>query len=341
MRVLAGLIYTIGILSPEQSNLKRYALNTLKTSSISGDFENLQIYQETLNRKHVEIEYLGVWDTVSAVFLWIRGMFRIKNIGYTRRNHAVKTVRHALAIDERRRFFVQYDWLPGQKHTTHLPHTKEFREGVFPPQDVKEVWFAGVHADIGGGYRDENSRVPKIALEWMAREAVRAGLPLDEEELAYFLGQLPDEKGNFLTKPDPTAPLSNSLTFAWWIVEFWPKWKNFEWLKPASWFDFYIPLGERRKMSNFDAKDDAKILVHETVKIRQEKTGYHPPNFPAENRIEWVSTPPASTEKEHEVIFPEKSAFSRGLAYDFHQECSEYAESQQSVNRNKSCKDSP
>ncbi|MEM7068306.1 MAG: DUF2235 domain-containing protein [Pseudomonadota bacterium] len=288
VRVLAGLVYTIGILRPEQENLKRYALNTLKNSSLEGDFENLLIYQETLNRKPVEIEFIGMWDTVSSVFTWLKGMFRIKNIGYTRRNHAIKTVRHALAIDERRRFYVHYDWLPGQSFTTHLPHTDEYKNGVFPPQDATEVWFAGAHTDSGGGYRDEISQVPKIAFKWLVEEADKAGLALDQQKVEYFLGEAPDEDGNYLTKPDPKAPLYKSLFGLWWLLEICPKWRNFEWSNPVSWLDFYIPLGERRTMTNHDASDDTKVLIHTSVKIRMDETQYNPPNLPEVDKIDWV-----------------------------------------------------
>lgn len=290
VRVLAGLIYTIGILKPQQGNLKRYTLQTLKQASIKGDFDTLGIYQETLERKPVEIEFLGIWDTVGSVFLWIKGWFRIHNIGYTRRNHAVKTIRHALAIDERRRFFRHQDWKPHQKHTTYLPHQSEFYDGDFPDQDVEEVWFAGVHGDSGGGYRDADSQVPKIAFEWLAREAQHAGMAIDETKMDIFLGKAPDTEGNYQTKPDPLGEMHNSLNWAWWIIEFFPKWRNFDLSNLASWFDFYIPLGERRTIPNKDAKPGDKILVHDSVKLRLEKTDYAAPNLPDTSKVKWIST---------------------------------------------------
>ncbi|MEM7215428.1 MAG: DUF2235 domain-containing protein [Pseudomonadota bacterium] len=288
VRVLAGMIYTMGIFSPAQSNLKRYALDTIKQASLKGDFQKLGIYQKTLDRKPVEIEFLGLWDTVSSVFLWVNGVFRIVNIGFTARNSAIKTVRQALSIDERRRFFVQYNWVRGQKHTTDLPNTKAFKEGEFPPQDLKEVWFAGTHCDVGGGFIDAKSQVPKIAMEWLVREAQQSGLHFNEDKLDYFLGRVPDENGHSLTKQDATAPLYKSLAGAWWIVEFLPKWRNFSWSNPLSWFNFYLPLGRRRTM--YDAEMDYKIQVHETVKTRQDKTGYNPSNLPPSEKIEWVTT---------------------------------------------------
>ena len=39
------------------------------------------------------------------------------------------------------------------------------------PEDVKQVWFAGVHCDVGGGYPEKESGLAKLALEWMLEEA--------------------------------------------------------------------------------------------------------------------------------------------------------------------------
>ena len=50
-------------------------------------------------------------------------------------------------------------------------------------QDISEVWFAGEHADIGGGWwllDDEVRPASDLPLIWMLREAKRAGMPIDE-----------------------------------------------------------------------------------------------------------------------------------------------------------------
>jgi len=294
VRVLAGLVYTIGIVPKEQENLKRYALHTLKQASIYGEFSNLGMYQETLDRQPIPIEFLGVWDTVSSVFLWAKGWFRIKNIGYSRRNASVKSIRHALAIDERRRFFKHYDWKLYEPHTTYLPHTPEYikgtKQGKFKDQDVQEVWFAGVHTNVGGGASDDKSQVAKAPLEWMLAEAKKADLKYDSAKLKAMLAKIPDD-------PDHTSNLSNSLTFWWWIIEFFPKWRKMyidenEALltKIWSWLDVYIPLGELRDMTNGGAKPEDKILVHESVKTRMENTDYKPSNLPLIDQIKWVKT---------------------------------------------------
>ena len=75
--------------------------------------------------------------------------------------------RQALAIDEHRADFTPTPWAE--------------REGV------KQVWFAGAHADVGGGY--ENHGLSDIALEWMMQEIndLDAGLQLAPDQLSEAL----------------------------------------------------------------------------------------------------------------------------------------------------------
>ncbi|KAF2015955.1 hypothetical protein BU24DRAFT_369885 [Aaosphaeria arxii CBS 175.79] len=53
-------------------------------------------------------------------------------------------------------------------------------------QDIQEVWFAGCHADIGGGWPlapGEDAALSHVPLVWIIREAERAGLNFDEDKL--------------------------------------------------------------------------------------------------------------------------------------------------------------
>lgn len=67
---------------------------------------------------------------------------------------------HALSLDERRHTF--------PLHRLSSPK-------------VIEVWFRGVHSDVGGGNR--NTGLSSIALNWMFQNAIRSGLPLDTEKV--------------------------------------------------------------------------------------------------------------------------------------------------------------
>jgi len=47
-----------------------------------------------------------------------------------------------------------------------------------PKQTLKQVWFAGAHADVGGGYKETEAMWSDEALHWMASEATDKGLQL-------------------------------------------------------------------------------------------------------------------------------------------------------------------
>jgi hypothetical protein len=71
----------------------------------------------------------------------------------------VSAARHAVSIDEQREDFEPTLWAP--------------REAT----DMKQVWFAGVHSDIGGGVKPKKDQLlSDIALAWMAKEATTKGL---------------------------------------------------------------------------------------------------------------------------------------------------------------------
>jgi hypothetical protein len=107
-----------------------------------------------------KIRFLGVWDVVAA--------FGLANLGATDLNigHHLELPKenleyafHALALDERRPSFI----------ATRLT-------GAW------EVWFRGVHSDVGGG--NENRGLNDIALKWMMSKAKAAGLPITDTDIA-------------------------------------------------------------------------------------------------------------------------------------------------------------
>jgi hypothetical protein len=104
------------------------------------------------------VEFLGVWDTVKAY-----GWLNPQSFPALRHNPSVRVVRHAVALDERRALFKMTGWGDG-----HL--------------DVKEVWFAGDHSDVGGGHEDGNSPLADASLRWMLGEATQNGLRLNPEK---------------------------------------------------------------------------------------------------------------------------------------------------------------
>ncbi|KAK7510647.1 uncharacterized protein IWZ02DRAFT_111779 [Phyllosticta citriasiana] len=84
------------------------------------------------------------------------------------------------------------------------------------PQDIQEVWFAGCHADIGGGWpldKDEDTALSHIPLVWMVREAQRAGLQFDEKKLRALNCCAVDEPSEYVRRDTVIAsPMPSSMS---------------------------------------------------------------------------------------------------------------------------------
>jgi uncharacterized protein (DUF2235 family) len=99
--------------------------------------------------------FIGVWDTVAAI-----GWTRIFPTKYDMHfPKEVRFARHATSIDEYRKSFPRVQW--GGSGTVSNPKPGEL------PQ-FQQIWFAGNHADIGGSYPENESRLSDIVLKWMA-----------------------------------------------------------------------------------------------------------------------------------------------------------------------------
>lgn len=161
-------------------------------------FEVARLFKQTFGRS-IPVHFVGVWDTVSSYgwFWWPI------SLPYSRRNPDIRHARHAVAIDERRAFFRQ-----------------NLMEKAAADQDLVELWFAGAHADVGGGYPENESGLSQLALEWMASEASALGLRVNSERRAEVLGGKPP-----YVRPDWHAPIHNSAVGWWRLLEFVPRFR--------------------------------------------------------------------------------------------------------------------
>jgi uncharacterized protein (DUF2235 family) len=268
-RVICGLLHMVGLLREDNEGLIPYAIRLMKTRPLTGDvFKIAAKFKATFSRE-CKTHFLGVWDTVSSLG-WI---YNAVHFPFTtaRSNPDLDVVRHAISLDERRAFFRQNLFGP--------PSDKN------PGQDVQEVWFAGVHSDVGGGYEEDKSQLSRIALRWMVCEARLAGLHVDPRRQADILGSKPP------FAPDPFGYMHDSLTPAWWGGEVWPKVvsrKNAagEWKKGLR-----LNLGRRRWID--PASNPA---VHESVeqRIANPAMKYNPGNLPPQRRAVADRCPAAS-----------------------------------------------
>ncbi len=290
-RVLAGFIHALGLMSKYHVNLIDYAYNTYKgvsqteqkaggTDAAEVDkeapsaFNTMRLYERTLKTYRPPIKLLSLFDTVSSVIVWGKWRPQFVTLPFTDRNPSVEVVRHALAIDERRTMFNPLPWLPGQEYWG-----KPFRPPAPGPQDFKEVWFAGVHGDVGGGYPEKESAAIKIPLSWMIDETRATGLDYDNEVVNELVLGKNKNPRNAYVRPDATARLHDSMNWAWKLLEYMPRRVPItSWRKRGDTTRIYLPLADRRFIP-----DGARIhqSVIERMSSNKVSPSYSPPNLPS------------------------------------------------------------
>ncbi|MCY4595328.1 MAG: DUF2235 domain-containing protein [Bryobacterales bacterium] len=177
-RSLAGMLHKVALLERNADNHLEYAAkiyNQPRNSRVAAGFK------ATFSRP-APVHFIGVWDTVESLVLnegkrWVDA----------RLNPEISFAYHALAIDEKRRDFQPCLW-------------DEQNRG--PGQIMEQVWFAGVHSDVGG-YHPERG-LANISLHWMLGKAEAAGLEINRRRLR-----------SPRYRPDPNGPSQESYTGFW------------------------------------------------------------------------------------------------------------------------------
>jgi uncharacterized protein (DUF2235 family) len=156
--------------------------------------------------QRLAIEYIGLWDTVGA--LGVPGMLFAKfNRKYQfhdlELSRMIKSTRHALAIDERRRTFKATPW-------TNLAQLNEASaRSPGDPEPYQQLWFPGDHASVGGG-GDVNG-LWQAALVWVVEGAQLRGLAINQQELEQYRGDI-DHKASVQCMKKPVFSWA-SLSF--------------------------------------------------------------------------------------------------------------------------------
>ncbi len=234
VRSLSSFIHYFGILPKSRPELIRQAYKIYK---IEDDVERKQAANDFLSRHHnqwCKILFVGVWDTVDALGVPLKNLdvlvdwipfFRHKYHNL-RLSETIQNARHALAIDDERLTF----------------HPKLWDAEVKEYQTMKQVWFCGMHTDVGGGYKEH--QLSDIPFTWMVEEAMKFGLRI-----------YPGHKIEI--ELDPDGFMNDSR-------------KGF----PMSFF--------RRKTRTWNSATHAKPVVHESVLLRKlgRLNTEHPPYDP-------------------------------------------------------------
>ena len=244
-RALIGMIHKCGVLRKDEQNRQKQAFKIFRRNRNDKEAESFKQQFCTT----APIKYAGLFDTVSSCgWVWSPTTF-----AYTEGLPNTQHIRHAMSIDERRAFYRA---------------NRIRRKDMY---DVQQVWFAGVHGDIGGHYKARNNNpLTRVALAWILSEAERNGMDIDVSRAQ-----------KILQKCNPLAKRHFSLKGLWWLAEFFPKLIS---VPPGKWSLFArdkhgwgkrirLNLGRHRPIGPDEC-------VHESVVLRlAQSPNYRPSNL--------------------------------------------------------------
>ncbi len=171
-RSTAGFVRNCGILRRSQASRvdEAYSLYRSRSSTTHPRGIEATLFRRSYSHE-TRIGFIGVWDTVGALGIPLDGLRLVNLLNRRWQFHdtnlstTVDAAYQALAIDEQRGPFRPTLW------TQQADAPKE--------QTVEQVWFTGVHCDVGGGYLvHELSDIPLL---WMVERARRFGLFFDPD----------------------------------------------------------------------------------------------------------------------------------------------------------------
>jgi len=244
-KVLAGLIHECGLMEHHNSYNMQYAYNLY--SARNPNFKTMKKFKNTFSKYSPQIKFMGLWDSVSSV----GNLIQMRNYPHTSNVKNVSHLRHAIAVDEKRFMFMN--------NTSNST------------KDNIQMWFPGVHTDVGGGQKESESQLSKIALKWILEEAAVLNLDLNENSFKRYVEGT--EGGNY-SKPSATGKIHKNL-FLWYLLNFIPRFKVTQY-KPKKKYKFFVPLIRYRKIRKEDK-------IHESVFLRMAAFKKYKPK----NVIKW------------------------------------------------------
>ncbi|MCX6251016.1 MAG: DUF2235 domain-containing protein [Bacteroidetes bacterium] len=200
VRSLSGLIRNSGILKVENSDkvARAYAIyRSRRTQYHPREIESTLFRKTYAVEETTRIKFIGVWDTVGALGnpLFLNGIVSRRNQFHdTDLSSRVSNAYHALAIDEKRKDFQATLW-------HQQPDSKD--------QVLEQVWFSGVHSDVGGGYPENQTGLSDNALQWMLEKAENLNLNFDKITMKpYSMASMHESyKGFYKLQPKHFRPI--------------------------------------------------------------------------------------------------------------------------------------
>ncbi len=236
VRSLSGFIHMFGILPRSRGKLVDEAWKIYKVKNAARREKKAEEFLEQNHTMWATVAFMGVWDTVAALGVPNSRVDRLVDKVFPHGFHdfriseSVRAVAHAVAIDDVRKTF----------HPVFFD-----RERTKPGQELDQVWFMGMHTDVGGGYAEKE--LSDIVLEWMVGKSLKHGL-------RFYRGRGIEGR----CTPNPDGQMHDARDKAWKRAIF-----------PA----------KQRWWSN---EKFGKAVIHESVKLRthsvenQPGAGYEP-----------------------------------------------------------------
>ncbi len=172
VRSLTSFIHYFGIMPKSRPELieKAYKIYTIEDESTRK--RKAEEFVSTHHTMWTRIRFLGCYDTVAALGLPIKPLSVLINTipGFKhvfhnfKLNDSVENAYQALAIDDERATFHPILW----------------DADILAHQTIKQVWFCGMHTDVGGGYDEQD--LSDIPLSWMKSMAINHGLLIYSQE---------------------------------------------------------------------------------------------------------------------------------------------------------------
>jgi uncharacterized protein (DUF2235 family) len=165
-------------------------------------------YDSSKNIKDARFAFVGLWDTVAAYGSpivemtrgWDRWVWPLSLPTRDLSAHVDKAC-HALALDDERQTFHPLLWDEKKEERVWRGPGTKTADGVdvqtIADERLSQVWFAGMHSNVGGGYPDDGMAYEPLC--WIAEHAERQGMLLKDEEL-----------DKWRKRRTPSAPMSDS-----------------------------------------------------------------------------------------------------------------------------------
>lgn len=202
-RSLAGFVRNCGVLQREHADRvpAAFHLYRQRSGNSSPNAKRATEFRRDYAVADItEIEFVGVWDTVGSLGIPVPfwGTLGEREFLFhdTEPSKIIRHARHAVSIDENREDFEATLWSDK------------------PGLDLQQVWFAGVHSDVGGGYRERG--LSDCACQWMIREAGKSGFRF-EPHLASAVEPDPEDeqhnerKGIYRARKELVRPITGPV----------------------------------------------------------------------------------------------------------------------------------